>query len=58
MRSRQPLHAELLRLLRDEGALSRAELGDRLEVSRRRLLAELERLIAAGYAAEIGRAHV
>ncbi|MFF3166568.1 ROK family protein [Streptomyces sp. NPDC003273] len=56
MRSRQPLHAELLRLLRDEGALSRAELGDRLEVSRRRLLAELERLIAAGYAAEAGAA--
>ncbi|MGW5371677.1 ROK family protein [Streptomyces sp. NPDC004009] len=56
MRSRQPLHAELLRLLRDEGALSRAELGDRLEVSRRRLLAELERLIAAGYAAEAGTA--
>ncbi|MPY31476.1 ROK family transcriptional regulator [Streptomyces adustus] len=54
MRSPQPLHAELLRLLRDEGALSRAELGDRLEVSRRRLLAELERLIATGYAAEAG----
>ncbi|MFG2946193.1 ROK family protein [Streptomyces adustus] len=54
MRSPQPLHAELLRLLRDEGALSRAELGDRLEVSRRRLLAELERLIATGYAVEAG----
>ncbi|MEU1597898.1 ROK family transcriptional regulator [Streptomyces sp. NPDC005708] len=56
MRSPQPLHVELLRLLRDEGALSRAELADRLEVPRRRLLAELERLIAAGYAAEAGPA--
>ncbi|MEV0181968.1 ROK family transcriptional regulator [Streptomyces sp. NPDC050625] len=56
MRSPQPLHAELLRLLRDEGALSRAELADRLEVPRRRLLVELERLIAAGYAAEAGPA--
>ncbi|MFJ5156871.1 ROK family protein [Streptomyces sp. NPDC088353] len=56
VRSPEPLHAELLRLLRDEGALSRAELADRLEVPRRRLLAELERLIAAGYAVEAGPA--
>ena len=30
-----PLHVRVLRLLRDEGPLSRAELGDRLELPRR-----------------------
>jgi glucokinase-like ROK family protein len=52
----EPLHVQLLRLLRDQGALSRAQLADRLEVPRPRLLAELERLIAVGYAAEAGPA--
>ena len=41
-------HHRLLRLLRDEGPVSRAELGDRLELTRPRLLAEVERLVAAG----------
>jgi glucokinase-like ROK family protein len=46
----------LLRLLRDEGAVSRAELGDRLQMPRPRLLAELERLVGLGYVAEAGLA--
>jgi glucokinase-like ROK family protein len=50
------LHLRLLRLLRDEGAVSRAELADRLETPRPRLLSELERLVAAGYVAEAGLA--
>ena len=41
-------HLRLLRLLRDEGPISRAELGDRLDLTRPRLLAEVERLVAAG----------
>jgi glucokinase-like ROK family protein len=45
-----------LRLLRDEGAVSRAELGDRLQMPRPRLLAELERLVGLGYVAEAGLA--
>ena len=50
----QPL--QLLRLLRDQGALSRAELADRLEVPRPRLLAELDGLVGLGYIAEAGPA--
>ncbi|GAA2640236.1 ROK family protein [Paractinoplanes durhamensis] len=50
------LHLRILRLLRDEGAVSRAELGDRLELTRPRLLAEVERLITAGLIAEAGMA--
>jgi glucokinase-like ROK family protein len=50
------LHLRLLRLLRDEGAVSRAELADRLETPRPRLLSELERLVTAGYVAEAGLA--
>jgi glucokinase-like ROK family protein len=46
----------LLRLLRDEGAVSRAELADRLEMTRPRLLAEVERLVATGLIAEAGMA--
>jgi glucokinase-like ROK family protein len=46
----------LLRLLRDQGAVSRAELADRLEMPRPRLLAELDRLVNAGYVAEAGLA--
>ncbi|MEV4637588.1 ROK family transcriptional regulator [Actinoplanes sp. NPDC049548] len=49
-------HLRLLRLLRDEGPISRAELGDRLDLTRPRLLAEVERLVAAGYIAEAGMA--
>ncbi|SCL38400.1 ROK family protein (putative glucokinase) [Micromonospora rhizosphaerae] len=56
MRTVDPLHVRLLRLLRDEGAVSRAELGDRLEMPRPRLLAELERLVGLGYVAEAGLA--
>ncbi|MFF3857346.1 ROK family protein [Micromonospora sp. NPDC002575] len=56
MRTVEPLHLRLLRLLRDEGAVSRAELGDRLEMPRPRLLAELERLVDLGYVAEAGLA--
>ncbi|NGM15613.1 ROK family transcriptional regulator [Verrucosispora sp. WMMA2044] len=56
MPNADPLHVRLLRLLRDEGALSRAELADRLEMPRPRLLAELERLVALGYVAEAGKA--
>jgi glucokinase-like ROK family protein len=43
-------------LLRDNGAVSRAELGDRLEMPRPRLLAELDRLVSLGYVAEAGLA--
>jgi glucokinase-like ROK family protein len=46
----------MLRLLRDEGPLSRAELGDRLELPRPRVLAELDRLVAAGKVREAGPA--
>ncbi|MET8309709.1 MULTISPECIES: ROK family protein [unclassified Micromonospora] len=56
MRTVDPLHVRLLRLLRDEGAVSRAELGDRLQMPRPRLLAELDRLVALGYVAEAGLA--
>jgi glucokinase-like ROK family protein len=56
VRTAEPLHVHLLRLLRDQGAVSRAELADRLEVPRPRLLAELERLVGAGYVAEAGLA--
>lgn len=56
MRIAEPLHLRLLRLLRDQGTVSRAELADRLEIPRPRLLAELERLVGAGYIAEAGMA--
>ncbi|MEO3744835.1 ROK family protein [Plantactinospora sp. B5E13] len=56
MRGSEALHLRLLRLLRDEGAISRAELADRLQMPRPRLLAELERLVALGYVAEAGLA--
>jgi glucokinase-like ROK family protein len=49
-------HQRVLRLLRDEGPLSRAELGDRLQLTRPRLLAEVERLVSAGLLAEAGMA--
>ncbi|MBE1492780.1 ROK family protein [Plantactinospora soyae] len=56
MRTADPLHLRLLRLLRDQGAVSRAELADRLQMPRPRLLAELERLVSLGYVAEAGLA--
>lgn len=56
MRTVDPLHLRLLRLLRDQGAVSRAELADRLQIPRPRLLAELERLVGLGYVAEAGMA--
>ncbi|MEE6263523.1 ROK family protein [Plantactinospora sonchi] len=56
MRGTEALHLRLLRLLRDEGAISRAELADRLQMPRPRLLAELERLVTLGYVAEAGLA--
>ncbi len=56
MHTADPLHVRLLRLLRDEGALSRAELADRLEMPRPRLLTELERLVSLGFVAEAGKA--
>ncbi|GGN59799.1 sugar kinase [Actinoplanes lobatus] len=51
-----PPYLRLLRLLRNEGAISRAELADRLQLPRPRLLAEVERLVAAGYLVEAGMA--
>ncbi|GAB2955248.1 ROK family transcriptional regulator [Micromonospora polyrhachis] len=56
MRNAEPLHLRLLRLLRDNGAVSRAELADRLEIPRPRLLAEVSRLVSLGYVAEAGLA--
>jgi glucokinase-like ROK family protein len=56
VRTADPLQIRLLRLLRDAGEVSRAELADRLDVPRPRLLAELDRLVAAGYVAEAGLA--
>ncbi|MEU3458130.1 winged helix-turn-helix transcriptional regulator, partial [Micromonospora sp. NPDC006766] len=56
MRTVDTLHLRLLRLLRDHGAISRAELADQLEAPRPRLLAELERLVGLGFVAEAGLA--
>jgi glucokinase-like ROK family protein len=54
VRLAEPLHLRLLRVLRDNGPVSRAELADRLQTPRPRLLAELERLAAAGFVSEAG----
>jgi glucokinase-like ROK family protein len=60
VRPENPQQARLLRLLRDDGPRSRAELGDAVELSRSRLAVELERLTAldlvgtAGLAASRG----
>ncbi|MFF2521375.1 ROK family protein [Streptomyces liangshanensis] len=43
-------------LLRDNGPLSRAQLADRVEAPRPRLLAELDRMVAAGRVLEAGPA--
>lgn len=47
---------QLLRLLRDEGPLSRAELGGRVGLARPRLLGELDRLVAIDLIREAGPA--
>jgi predicted NBD/HSP70 family sugar kinase len=49
-------YLRILRLLRDQGPVSRAELGDRLGLTRPRLLAEVDRLAATGLIAEAGMA--
>jgi glucokinase-like ROK family protein len=49
-------YLRILRLLRDQGPVSRAELGDRLDLTRPRLLAEVDRLVVAGLIAEAGLA--
>jgi predicted NBD/HSP70 family sugar kinase len=46
----------VLSLLRDNGPLSRAQLADRLEIPRPRLLGELDRMVAAGRVREAGPA--
>jgi glucokinase-like ROK family protein len=48
--------ARLLRLLRDDGPRSRAELGDAVELSRSRLAVELDRLVALGLVETAGLA--
>ncbi|GAA2378132.1 ROK family transcriptional regulator [Streptomyces carpaticus] len=48
--------ARLLRLLRDGGPASRAQLGERVELSRSRLAVELDRLLATGLVAADGLA--
>src|SRR5947208_6119790 len=48
--------SRLLRLLRDTGALSRAELADQLQIPRPRLLTELDALLATGLVQEAGPA--
>jgi glucokinase-like ROK family protein len=55
-RTHRSLKSRLLCLLRDEGPLSRAELADRLQVPRPRLLAELDGLVQAGMLCEAGPA--
>jgi glucokinase-like ROK family protein len=48
--------AKLLRLLRDEGPISRAELGERIQLSRSKLAVELDRLIEMGLVQGLGLA--
>ena len=54
--SEGPTRTRLLRLLRDQGALSRAELADRLQVPRPRLLTDLDGLLATDLIQEAGPA--
>lgn len=49
-------HARLLRVLRDRGAQSKAELGDLVELSRSKIAAELDRLTELGLVEEAGLA--
>ena len=50
------MQARLLAQLRDEGPLSKAQLADRLEVSRTTVAAEVARLVELGLAQEVGPA--
>jgi glucokinase-like ROK family protein len=50
------MQARVLALLRDGGPLSRAQLGDRLNVSRTTIAAEVSRLGELGLAQEVGQA--
>jgi predicted NBD/HSP70 family sugar kinase len=56
VRPDNPQQARLLRLLRDDGPRSRAELGDAVELSRSRLAVELDRLVALGLVETAGLA--
>jgi glucokinase-like ROK family protein len=55
-RAETPVQARLLARLRDEGPLSKAQLADRLEVSRTTVGAEVTRLTELGLAVEAGPA--
>jgi len=50
------MQARLLARLRDEGQLSKAQLADRLQVSRTTIAAEVARLTELGLAQEVGPA--
>jgi glucokinase-like ROK family protein len=55
-RAESPMQARMLARLRDEGPLSKAQLVDRLGVSRTTIAAEAARLAELGLAQEVGRA--
>jgi glucokinase-like ROK family protein len=55
-RAETPTQSKILRLVRDEGPLSRVELADRLDVSRTTVAAEVGRLVELGLAADAGPA--
>lgn len=55
-RAESPLQARLLAQLRDEGPLSKAQLADRLQVSRTTVAADVARLTELGLAQEAGPA--
>src|SRR5688500_8737828 len=55
-RAETPIQAHLLARLRDEGPLSKAQLADRLEISRTTVGAEVQRLTEIGLALEVGPA--
>ena len=55
-RAESPMQARLLGRLRDEGPLSKAQLADRLEVSRTTVASEVARLVELGLAQETGPA--
>jgi glucokinase-like ROK family protein len=55
-RAETPTQSKILRLVRDDGPLSRVELATRLEVSRTTVAAEVGRLVELGLAADAGPA--
>ncbi|MDF1605697.1 ROK family transcriptional regulator [Nocardioides sp. YIM 152315] len=55
-RAETPMQARILAQLRDEGPLSKAQLADRLQVSRTTVAAEVGRLVELGLAQEAGPA--